>query len=76
MRVHYADGAIFASIKISVDYGNGAGDYDLIFDFRPTYFSYLQKISANSNSHNGKKQVEPYGSMPVVKGVNERALFN
>ena len=30
----------------------------LIFNFRPTYFSYFQKIIANSNSHNVKKQVE------------------
>ena len=71
MSVYYGDGAIFAKIKVSVDYGNGAGDYYLIFDFRPTYFSYFQKISANSNSHNGEKQVEPYGSMAVVKGLTK-----
>ena len=41
----------------------------LIFDFRSTYFSYFQELSANSNSHNVKKQVEPYGSIPVVKGL-------
>ena len=38
----------------------------LIFDFRPTYYSYFQKISANSYSHNVKKQVDPYGSISVV----------
>ena len=41
----------------------------LIYDFRPTYFSYFQKISANSNSHNVKKQVDQYGSITVVKGL-------
>ena len=29
----------------------------LIFNFRPTYFSHLLKIIADSNSHNVKKQV-------------------
>ena len=33
--------------------------YDLLSDFQfQTYFSYFQKIIANSNSHNVKKQVE------------------
>ena len=31
----------------------------LIFNFRPTYFSYFQKIIANSNSHSLNKLVEP-----------------
>ena len=43
----------------------------LIFDFRPTYFSYFQKISANSNSHNVKKEVEPKDTIPVVKGLTD-----
>ena len=30
----------------------------LIFNFRPTYFAYFHKITANSYSHNVKKQVE------------------
>ena len=30
----------------------------LIFNFRPTYFSYFHKIIAHCNSHNVKKQVE------------------
>ena len=30
----------------------------LIFHFRPTYFSYFHKITANYNSHKVKKQAE------------------
>ena len=39
----------------------------LIFNFRPTYFSYFRKITANS--HNVKKEVGPNGPIPVVKGL-------
>lgn len=42
----------------------------LIFNFRPTYFSYFRKITANSISHNVKKEVGPDGPIPVVKGLN------
>ena len=41
----------------------------LIFNFRPTYFSYFRKITANSISHNVKKEVGPNGPIPVVKGL-------
>ena len=40
-----------------------------IFNFRPTYLSYFQKILANSYSHNVKKQVEQKRSIPEVKGL-------
>ena len=39
----------------------------LIFNFRPTYFSYFQKIIAYSISHNVKKQVEKFH--PRSQGV-------
>ena len=41
----------------------------LILDFRPTYFSYFQKITAISHSHNVKKEVDPKDPFPVVKGL-------
>ena len=41
----------------------------LILDFRPTYFSYFQKIIAISHSHNVKKEVDPKDPFPVVKGL-------
>ena len=41
----------------------------LILDFRPTYFSYFQKITAISHSHNVKKEVDPKLAFPVVKGL-------
>ena len=41
----------------------------LILDFRPTYFSYFQKITAISHSHNVKKEVDPKDQFPVVKGL-------
>ena len=51
----------------------------LIFNFKPTYFSYFRKITATSISHNVKKEVGPNGPFPVVKGLivednNERKL--
>ena len=39
----------------------------LILDFRPTYFSYFQKITAISDSHNVKKEGDPKDPFPVVK---------
>ena len=47
----------------------------LILDFRPTYFSYFQKITAISHSHNVKKEVDPKLAFPVVKGLNESVNF-
>ena len=41
----------------------------LIFNFRLAYFLYFQKIIANSNYHNVKKQLEQKRSIPVVKGL-------
>ena len=41
----------------------------LILDFRPTYFSYFQKITAISHAHNVKKEVVPKDPFPVVKGL-------
>ena len=41
----------------------------LIFNFRPTNFSYFRKITAISISHNVKKEVGPNGSISVVKGL-------
>ena len=41
----------------------------LILDFRPTYFSYFQKITAISHSHNVKKEGDPKDPFPVVKGL-------
>ena len=43
----------------------------LILDFRPTYFSYFQKITAISHSHNVKKEVDPKLAFPVVKGLTQ-----
>ena len=45
-------------IKITTFDQNQFMTYYLIFNFRPTYFSYFPKITVNSNSHNAKKQVE------------------
>ena len=45
----------------------------LTLDFRPTYFSYFQKIIAISRSHNVKKEVNPKDAFPVVKGL--KAIF-
>ena len=41
----------------------------LIFNFKPTYFSYFRKITAISISHNVKKEVGPNGPFPVVRGL-------
>ena len=62
-------------IKVSFDQDQFITGY-LIFDFRPTYVSYLQKISANSHSHNVKKEVEPSGSIPVVKRLKMRYILS
>ena len=48
----------------------------LILDFRPTYFSYFQKITAISHSHNVKKEVDPKDPFPVVKGLTKPKKFN
>ena len=49
----------------------------LIFNFRPTYFSYFRKITAYSISHNVRKDVGPNGPIPVVKGLtNKKLSFN
>ena len=48
----------------------------LILDFRPTYFSYFQKITAISHSHNVKKEVDPKLAFPVVKGLNKLIKFD
>ena len=42
----------------------------LIFNFRPTFFSYFWKITADSVFHNVKKQVGQKWPFPVVKGLN------
>ena len=47
----------------------------LIFNFKPTYFSYFRKITATSISHNVKKEVGPNGPFPVVKGLRYRQTF-
>ena len=41
----------------------------LIFNFRPTFFSYFWKITADSVFHNVKKQVGQKWPFPVVKGL-------
>ena len=41
----------------------------LIFNFRPTYFSYFRKITSIYISHNVKKQMGQKWSIPVVKGL-------
>ena len=41
----------------------------LIFNFRPTYFSYFRKRTAISISHNVKKQMVQKWTIPVVKGL-------
>ena len=46
----------------------------LIFNFKPTYFSYFRKITAISISHNVKKEVGPNGPFPVVKGLSYEFL--
>ena len=45
----------------------------LILDFRPTYFSYFQKITAISHSHNVKKEGDPKDPFPVVKGLRVKS---
>ena len=61
--------ATFKLVKITSFDQNPFMTCYLIFDFRPTYFSYCQKINATSNSHNVKKEVEPTDTIPVVKGL-------
>ena len=41
----------------------------LIFNFRPTYFSYFRKIIAISISHKVKKLRDQMWSFPVVRGL-------
>ena len=43
----------------------------LIFNFKPSYFSYFRKITAISFSHNVKEEVGPNGPFPVVKGLKK-----
>ena len=47
----------------------------LIFNFRPTFFSYFWKITADSVFHNVKKQVGQKWPFPVVKGLRSAANF-
>ena len=47
----------------------------LIFYFRPTYFSYFQKIIAISICRNVKKLGDQKWSFPVVKGLNYLFTF-
>ena len=42
----------------------------LIFNFRPTFFSYFWKITADSVFHNVKKQVGQKWPFPVVKELS------
>ena len=57
-------------VKITIFDQNQFMTCYLIFDFRPTYFSYFQKITAISHSHNVKKEVDPKDPFPVVKGLS------
>ena len=56
-------------IKITTFDQNQFMTYYLIFNFRPTYFSYFLKITAISISDNVKKLVDQKWSIPVVKGL-------
>ena len=47
----------------------------LILDFRPTYFSYFQKITAISHSHNVKKEMDPKDPFSVVKGLKYIVIY-
>ena len=47
----------------------------LILDFRPNYFSYFQKITAISHSHNVKKELDPRDPFSVVKGLSKKSNF-
>ena len=48
----------------------------LIFNFRPTFFSYFWKITADSVFHNVKKQVGQKWPFPVVKGLRVKLILN
>ena len=48
----------------------------LIFNFRPTFFSYFWKITADSVFHNVKKQVGQKWPFPVVKGLKTKLNCN
>ena len=58
-------------IKITTFDQNQFMTYYLIFNFRPTYFSYFLKITAISISDNVKKLVDQKWSIPVVKGLTD-----
>ena len=62
-------------IKITTFDQNQFMTYYLIFNFRPTYFSYFLKITAISISDNVKKLVDQKWSFPVVKELTN-AIFN
>ena len=47
----------------------------LILNFRPTYFSYFQKITVISHSHNVKKEGDPKDPFHVVKGLKLISKF-
>ena len=47
----------------------------LTFNFRPTFFSYFWKITADSVFHNVKKQVGQKWPFPVVKGLTHSYQF-
>ena len=48
----------------------------LIFNFRPTFFSYFSKITTDSVFHNVKKQVGQKWPFPVVKGLRVNFFKN
>ena len=54
------------SLKLSTESINVLLSY---FPFQINLFLVFQKISANSNSHNVKKEVEPKDTISVVKGL-------
>ena len=56
-------------IKISTFHQNKFLTCYLIFNFRPTYFSYFRKITGNYNSHNVKKTGGSKTNHPRSQGV-------
>ena len=64
----------FKVIKITIFDQNQFMTCYLIFNFRPTYFSYFRKTTAISISHNVKKQMVQKWTIPVVKGLTYRTL--
>ena len=56
-------------IKITIFDQNQFMTCYLIFNFRPTFFSYFRRIIAISVCHNVKKQMVQKWTIPVVKGL-------